>query len=299
MQLSVWSMVLWISGFALNLLLFAILLYKKRYRTLPWFTILIGQTTLQNIVLFAMHRFASIDAYSYAYYCGDALDAILHVLVIWEVARILIEQHLGLRLHDEIYSHWIGFVLMVVLSVYFVTYPMKVGRLSSVIALSATQISTVGVSGLLLMVLSLTLFFRVKVRVHAQAVVYGLAMYSLGKFVMQGCVLLLGPGIIAQANDWLRPVYHVSLLLWIVCLWRKEPERALSNEMYNMVRQGRAGINPPIPASVMAEQAQSPRQLVFSIREKAFGRKRQEKRTETPHPEVSAGNAENQALGDA
>lgn len=268
MQLSVWSMVLWISGFALNLLLFAILLYKKRYRTLPWFTVLVGQTTLQNVVLFALHRFGSINVYSYAYYSGDALDAILHVLVIWEVARILIGRHLGLRLHDEIYSHWVGFLLMAVLGIYFVTYPMNVGRLSAVIALRATQLSTVGVCGLLLMVLSLTLVFRVKVRVHAQAIVYGLALYSLGKLVLQAFVLLAGPGIIAQANDWLRPVYHISLLLWIVCLWREEPERALSDEMYDLVRQGRAGINPPMPESVRAEQSRSLRRLVFSIREK-------------------------------
>jgi hypothetical protein len=299
MQLSAWSMVLWISGFALNLLLFAILLYKKRYAALPWFTILIGQTVLQNVVLFSIHQFGWVQAYSYAYYAGDALDAILHLLVIWEVARILVERHLGLRLHDEIYSHWIGFVLMAVLAIYFVTYPMNVGRLSAAIVLRGGQILTIGVCGLLLMVLSLTLFFRVKVRVHAQAVVYGLALYSLAKFVMQGFVLLVGPGSIAQANDWLRPVYHLTLLLWIVCLWRQEPERALSDEMYTMVRQGRAGINPPIPDSVMAEQAQTSRRLVFSVREKKASRKRQEARNPLKGQDAPTANAENHAFGDA
>lgn len=268
MQLSVWSMVLWVSAFALTLALFVVLLIKKRYRTLPLFTLLIGQDVLQMMLLFSLHKFASLRTYTYAYYSGDAVDAILHVLVIREVARILIEQHLGLRLHDEIRGHWIGFLLMVVLGIYFVTHPTTTTYLPAVIALRAGQLSTIGVGGLLLMVLSLTFLFRVRVRVHAQAVVYGLALYLLGKFVMQGVVLLLGAAIIPQANDWLRPVYHVTLLLWIVCLWRKEPERALSDEMYTLVRQGRAGINPPMPQSVMEEQLRAPRRLIFSLREK-------------------------------
>jgi hypothetical protein len=268
MQLSLWSMVLWVSGFALNLTLFAILLIKKRYRTLPIFTLLIGLDALQTIVLFACHRYASLMVYGYAWYTSEAIDAILHVLVIWEVARILIERNLGLRLREEIRGHWVAFLCMAVMSVYFLTYPAKTGSNLASLVLRLGQVSTVGVGGLLLMVLGLTLFFRVKVRVHAQAIVYGLALYTFSKFIMQGAVVLLGASSIPQANDWLRPVYHVTLLLWIVCLWRKEPERALSDEMYALVRQGRAGINPPMPQSVVEEQATARRRLVFSLREK-------------------------------
>lgn len=268
MQLSVWSMVLWISGYALNLALFAILIYKQRYRTLPLFTLLIGQDFFQSTVLFTVHHYGSLNAYSYAYYIGDAVDAILHVLVIWEVAHILIEQHLGLRLHDEIRSHWVAFLFIAVLSVSFFSYATRTDSSLEAIVLRLGQLSTIGIGGLLLMVLSLTFFFRVKVRVHAQAVIYGLALYTFGRFIVEGAVLLLGTDVITQSNDWLRPVYHICLLLWIVCLWRKEPERALGDEIYTRVRQGRAGINPPMPESVIAEQDQGPRRLIFSLRER-------------------------------
>ena len=267
MPLSLWSVVLWVSGFALNLALFAILLYKKRYRTLPMFTTLIGLDALQTIILFLTHRYASQNMYAYAWYSSDAIDAVLHVLVIWEVARILIEHHLGLRLHDEIRSHWIAFLCMGVLSVYFLTYPTNTASHLESIVLRLGQVSTVGVGGLLLMVLGLTFFFRVKVRVHAQAVVYGLALYTFGKFIMQGAVVLLGTDIITESNDWLRPVYHVTLLIWIVCLWRKEPERVFSDKIYTLVRQGRAGINPAVPASFIREQEERRSHLVYSIQE--------------------------------
>jgi hypothetical protein len=269
MPLSVWSVVLWISGFALNLALFAVLIYKKRYRTLPLFTLLIGLDSVQTIVLFSVHRYASLNVYSYAWYISEAVDTVLHLLVVWEVARILIEQHLGLRLHEEIRNHWIAFLLMAVLGIFFLTYPDHATYLPAVIALRGGQLSTVGIGGLLLMVLGLTFFFRVNVRIHSQAIVYGLALYTFGKFIVEGAFLLLGTDIVAQSNDWLRPVYHVTLLFWIVCLWRKEPERALSDSVYALVRQGRAGINPPMPKSVtFEERSRSPRRLVFSIREK-------------------------------
>jgi hypothetical protein len=268
MQLSLWSMVLWLSGYALNLALFAILIYKKRYRDVPLFTVLIGQDFLQSTVLLMVHRYASLRIYSYGYYLGEAADAILHVLVVWEVARILVERHLGLSLHDEIRNHWIAFLLIIVVGLVFITYPTNTTYLPAVIALRGGQLSTVGIFGLLLMVLSLTFFFRVKVTVHAQAIVYGLALYTFGKFIIEGAVLVLGTDILAQANDWLRPIYHISLLLWIVCLWRKEPERALGDQIYTMVRQGRAGINPPLPQSVMEEHLHAPRRLVFSIRDR-------------------------------
>jgi hypothetical protein len=126
------------------------------------------------------------------------------------------------------------------------------------------ELSTIGVGGLLLMVLSLTFLFRVKLRVHAQAIVYGLSLYLFGKFVVQGLVMLLGAGVWSKAETLLKPVYHISLLLWIICLWREEPERALSDEMYEMVKLGRAGIAPPLPQEIMEEQQHQVPQLSFT-----------------------------------
>ena len=264
MEVGFWGMLWWVSGFLLTLTLFSVLIYKKRYQTIPWFTFMIGQDVLQSVVLFCIHRYPLVNFYTY--YTFEVLDAGLRVLVIWEVARILVQRHLGLHLFDEMRSYWAGFVLMAVVIVSLLSLSSAASfphLLRMVVVIG--QVTTVGVGGLLLMVLWLTFFFRVKVRIHAQAVVYGLSLYLLGKVVVQGAEILLGFGVMPQAEALLKPVYHVSLILWIICLWREEPERALSNEMYSWVRQGRAGINPPVPQSVMEEQGV--RRLIFSIRE--------------------------------
>lgn len=263
MQVGYWSMVLWISGFALTFTLFLVLLYKKRYRTIPWFTLLIGQDVLQTLVLFSLRRLPLANFYTY--YAFEVVDSILRVLVIWEVARILIERHLGLPLYDEIRSYWAAFVVIVVMCISCVIFSSKVTPFwPARIVLRVGEVSTVGVGGLLLMVLWLTFFFGIKARVHAQAIVYGLALYLFGKFVVEGVVIMLGIRALAEAGWWLRFLYHGSLLIWIVCLWQEEPDRALSDRMYAMVRWGRAGINPPLPQSVIEEYAQHRRRLVFS-----------------------------------
>lgn len=272
MKLDLWSLVLWVAGFALNVLLFAVLVVRKRYKTLPWFTFLIGQDVLQTMVLFAVHRFPFVSFYTY--WSFEVLDTMLRVMVIWEVARILIQRHLGLNLSDQVRRDWVVFLLMVSLCISFLIFSSPTHNVGEDIVVHVETISTFIVGGLLLMLLSLTFFFRVKVRVHSQAIVYGLSLYMFGKFLVQAVVLLLGLGVMVQAENWLRPVYHVSLVLWIICLWRNEPEHALSDEVYELVRRGRAGINPPLPVSMRQRNSDgaAPGALAASGREQGWSR---------------------------
>jgi hypothetical protein len=86
------------------------------------------------------------------------------------------------------------------------------------------------------LLLLVTFFFGLRFRIHAQAVVYGLALYMFGKLWVHTLLLLLG-----DLQHWsaleasLKPVYHITLLIWIACLWFEEPEVRPTPELQRLM----------------------------------------------------------------
>ncbi len=97
--------------------------------------------------------------------------------------------------------------------------------------------SSICVGGVTSLLILVTFFFGLRFRIHAQAVLYGLALYMFGKLWVHTLLLLLG-----DLQHWsalevsLKPVYHMTLLIWIACLWFEEPEVKLTPEMQRLMR---------------------------------------------------------------
>jgi hypothetical protein len=81
------AIVLWAAGFVLNTALLLVLLYKRRYRTVPCFTAWIGFGCLYTITLFWGYRLGSKHVYAVLYWSGAFLDLLLQVTVVLEIAR--------------------------------------------------------------------------------------------------------------------------------------------------------------------------------------------------------------------
>ena len=92
MNLSLTATVLWASGFILNAALLFVLLYKRRYRTVPWFTVWIGSQSLYTIALFLAYRLGSKHVYAVVYWSCDFLDFVLQLAVILEIAGIVLRR---------------------------------------------------------------------------------------------------------------------------------------------------------------------------------------------------------------
>ena len=222
MHLGTGDYVLWIAGFALNLALLCVLLHKRRFQKFPWFTLLIAQDAVQTIVLFCVHKYPAINFYTY--WSFEALDAVLRLIVLYEVAHVLLAQ-CGMSLRGLIRRYWSFFLILagVVAGVGWLSPSSP--YLPVQIALRISQMSSVCVGGLTSLLILATFFFGLRFRIHAQAVLYGLALYMFGKLWLHGLLLLLG-----NLQQWsalevgLKPVYHLTLLIWIACLWFEEPE---------------------------------------------------------------------------
>jgi len=91
-NLSLLATVLWAAGFVLNAALVFVLLYKRRYRTVPWFTAWIASDCLYTVVLFFAYRFASKHLYAVLYWSTSFLDVLLQIGVILEIAAIVLRR---------------------------------------------------------------------------------------------------------------------------------------------------------------------------------------------------------------
>jgi hypothetical protein len=229
-----WQYTLWVTGFTLNLGLLWVLLQKRRFQKFPWFTLLIAQDAVQTIVLFCVQRYPWVNFYSY--WSFEALDAVLRLLVLYEVAHVLLAQ-CETSVADVARRYW-GFLVVLAGMLATVTWlspsspylPVKV-------ALHIGQISSICVGGLTSLLILATFFFGLRFRIHAQAVLYGLALYMFGKVWVHTLLLMMG-----NLQQWsalevsLKPVYHMTLLIWIACLWFEEPEVTLTPEMQRAMR---------------------------------------------------------------
>jgi hypothetical protein len=229
-----WDIVLWLTGFALNLGLLCVLLHKRRFQKFPWFTLLIAQDAVQTIVLFGVHRYPRINFYTY--WGFEALDALLRLLVLYEVARLLLAQ-CGMSVSGVARRYWSVIVVLVGVLLAFAWLTPSSPRLPVMLALRIGQMSSICVGGGTSLLILITFFFGLRFRIHAQAVLYGLALYMFGKLWVHTLLLLMG-----DLQHWsalevsLKPVYHMTLLIWIACFWFEEPEVRPAPEMQQLIR---------------------------------------------------------------
>jgi hypothetical protein len=234
MKMGAGDYLLWVTGFTLNLGLFCVLLHKRRFQKFPWFTLLIAQDAVQTIVLFYVHKYPTINFYTY--WSFEALDALLRLLVLYEVAHLLLAQ-CGMSLAGLARRYWSFVVVLVGGLVAFAWLTPSSPYLPVQVALRIGQMSSICVGGVTSLLILVTFFFGLRFRIHAQAVLYGLALYMFGKLWVHTLLLLLG-----DLQHWsalevsLKPVYHMTLLIWIACLWFEEPDVKQSPEMQRLLR---------------------------------------------------------------
>jgi hypothetical protein len=234
MHVGAWDFVLWLTGFGLNLGLLGVLLHKRRFRKFPWFTLLIAQDAVQTIVLFCVHKYPTINFYTY--WGFEALDAVLRLLVLYEVAHVLLAQ-CEMSIAGVVRRYWSFFVVLIGALVTVAWLSPSSPHLPIKVALRIGEMSSICVGGLTSVLILATFFFGLRFRIHAQAVLYGLALYMFGKVWVQTLLLLMG-----NLQQWsalevsLKPVYHMTLLIWIACLWFEEPEVKLTPELRRAMR---------------------------------------------------------------
>ncbi len=86
LNLSLLDALLWAAGFICNAALLSVLIYKRRYGTIPWFTAWISFGIVYTITLFVAFRVGTKHVYAVLYWSGAFLDLLLQLAVVFEIA---------------------------------------------------------------------------------------------------------------------------------------------------------------------------------------------------------------------
>lgn len=83
---------LWAAGFGMNAALLLVLLWKGRWRIVPWFTAWIGFAFVTTIVLYLGHTYGSVALYRALYWSAAFIDVLLQLTVILEVSSMVFKR---------------------------------------------------------------------------------------------------------------------------------------------------------------------------------------------------------------
>ncbi len=92
MNVSLIAKMLWAADFVLHAALIFVLFYRRRYRTVPWFTTWIVSGEAFTVATFLSYRLSSHSTYAALYWTADFLDLLLQIAVVLEIARSVLRR---------------------------------------------------------------------------------------------------------------------------------------------------------------------------------------------------------------
>jgi hypothetical protein len=238
MHLTGWDIALWITGDAGYLLLAVVLLVKKRYKTFPWFSLLLASEIVQSVILATVCSPSHHLRYFYAYWAGEILNAILLAAVIFEVARKF-SRDVGITepslLRDLRIIAWTVPTLASVAIVFFRFLPDLHFELAN-LAFKIDTVCALMMLGLVGTTSASMYFYGVRFRVHAAAITYGLLLYSIGRILVFAAALNTANVFLWQDLErWLKPVYVLTLFTWCAVFWLEEPQKKLAGDVEELL----------------------------------------------------------------
>lgn len=236
MDLTLTAQILWAAGFLEHAALLLVLIVRKRWRTFPVFTALIGFNTFRTIllaVLLAIYKSPSSNQYAYAYWGATFVDLALQIGIIYELARVVLtpagtwvqeakKQFLAFGIAGAVIAAVIAYAIHPS-SPTTLDFWIEKGELFSAmltLELFAAMLfasSRLGLVG----------------RSHVMRLGQGWSIWAIVALLAEGIYSHFGPGWHNDLPDTVRILaYQAVTIYWIVTLWRPEPKRrTLSAEM--------------------------------------------------------------------
>jgi len=227
------ALILWAAGFIEHASLLFVLVVRKRWKTFPIFTALIGFNTFRTILLFILYKYGSLHTYWLAYSGASLIDLALQLGIIVELARVALKPT----------GTWIKDAKNM-----FLLFGIAGAAVAAVIAYflhpssSSSLDSWVEKGNLFSAMLTLELFASMLFTStqlgllgtsHVMRLGQGWAVWAIADLISEGIYSHFGSEWHQGVIDSVRILaYQAVTIYWIVTLWRPEPKRRiLSPEM--------------------------------------------------------------------
>ena len=253
MALTTLDKLLWATDAVLNLALFVVLLYRRRYRVLPWFTAWIAFGSLFTLVLFVALRFGSQHLYALCYWSGAVLDLLFQIAVVIEMGRIVLRR--SGRWVEGAKGRFAAMALIGTAVAAVLAWSVKPAATDrfDVLAIRGNLFTAVLICILFTAVIAASQHFGLGWRTYVMREGYGLTIWALTGFAVEALHGYFGSVRHFHALEHLRNfVYDGALLYWAIALWvperqprtRTPAERKQYQTLRNEVEFAQSGSSP-------------------------------------------------------
>ena len=232
MHLSGLDFAFWVSAFLGHLVLFLILVFRRRVGQYPFFSALILASIARTSILYGVFRAGTAQTYYMCYWSMAILDTALQFGVLYEVASTVFRP--GGPWARDVGRGWLWLIGGALLTASLLTWlaaPIA-SSWQQVFVVKGSFFSAVLMSELFVGMVTLSLTAGLPWKTHVARIAQGLGMYSLLDILIETGHTLLGKEYTSPSDAMLShlrmAVYLGCLVYWIVTLWQEAPSpRAL------------------------------------------------------------------------
>lgn len=237
MNFSALDYALWAANFLGVAVLFSILIFQRRWREFPVFTLLMGFSAVTNVLLYAINSGGSLLWYERVYITVDCLAFVLELGVVWEIARVVLRPT-GSWVWDakKLFIFWGAAGLLLAAAMPWLLVPLDAtspARLLRVWDTRSGLFVDVVLSELVTVLLLTSNRLGLGWRNHVMALANGWGISAAIGIVVNGLHGYLGMqhgyDALDQVAEFAFPIVYAY---WIIQFWREEPaRRPLSPEL--------------------------------------------------------------------
>jgi hypothetical protein len=224
MRLPLLDTALWAAGPFLNAALFCVMWRRRRLSTFPVLAFWCVFTVLSAIALFFIYRIGTDHFYAIAYWTVEALDAVLQIGVVVEVARIVFSP----RDSPGKDRMWVTSLItagIIAFAIVWWLHPTSHTR-AGAWEIRGDLFTSLIVSEMFALVLIMSQRWGFHWRSHVMSVGYGLMAWVTVTLIIGLLHGYWGRSSHYLAIEHVRMAVYLSMLCyWIFALWRNEPER--------------------------------------------------------------------------
>jgi hypothetical protein len=226
MNLSALDYAVWAGGILGNAALLFILIYKRRWREFPVFTMLIGYEAAMNVASYLVYRFCPHPWYARVYWSYALLDFLLQLGVIWEIARVVMRPT-GSWARDarKQFILWGAAGLFLAAALPWLVMPPAASFLHR-LEVRGNLFAALVICELIAVVTRTSKSLGLGWRNHVMALGNGWTAWAVTAILVDGLHSYFG------AERYFRPleharmvVYLAALAYWMVQFWLEEPAR--------------------------------------------------------------------------
>ncbi len=246
MQLSSFDRFVWAASFTGQVLIFLVLLVRRRARKFPLFTLYILEGIVTTVVGFFVFYHLPFTTYQHVYWSSGLLDEALQLLVVYEIAvHVFCPTGVWARDVQKTFISLAGASVVIALLLTWLAHPAAPRWIQTFI-LRSDFFSAALMSELFVGMVVLSATVGLPWKTHVARIAQAFGTYSL---VCVGLDIITNVVGLAHGRNTFARVDHVKSVTWVACelywvvlLWVEAPAprelpAAMRNQIYTLQRQ--------------------------------------------------------------